>query len=58
MARGPKSKRPDKDTLIQLYAEHGSTAAVAEALGVSRYSVHKYRRHYGLIVKRKLIKKR
>lgn len=56
MARGPQSKRPDKDTLIQLYARHGTTAAVAAALQVSRQSVHNYRRHYGLTVKRELIK--
>jgi DNA invertase Pin-like site-specific DNA recombinase len=58
MKRGPKSKRPDRDTLITLYARHGSTAAVAKALGVSRHSVHKYRRFYGLTVKRELTEER
>jgi transcriptional regulator of acetoin/glycerol metabolism len=54
MARGPKSKRPTKDALIQLYARHGTTAAVARELNVSRNAVHKYCRAYGLTVRREL----
>jgi transcriptional regulator of aromatic amino acid metabolism len=58
MAKGPTSQRPDKDLLIQLYRKHGTTRAVARALGLNESSVYRYRKYYGLAVKRDLTQER
>lgn len=48
----PTSTKPSRDDLIAALREVGNVQAVADRFGVSRMTVYRWRRDYGIDLKR------